>query len=50
MACYFDNKPQIDADIAADDAYFKAFKQQNPSRLKERLKDMGTRWAKSSSF
>ena len=41
MAYYFDNKQQIDADIAADDAYFEAFKQKNPSRLQERLKDLG---------
>ena len=41
MAYYFDNKQQIDADIASDERYFEAFKKQNPSRLKERLKELG---------
>jgi uncharacterized protein (DUF433 family) len=41
MAYYFDNKARIDSDIAADDAYFDAFKRDNPSRLQERLRELG---------
>jgi hypothetical protein len=41
MDCYFDNKAQIDGDIVADDAYFEAFKRDNPSRLQERLRELG---------
>lgn len=38
LAYYFDDKAQIDQDIAADEAYFAAFQQNNPSLLQEKLK------------
>ena len=37
LAYYFDYKAQIDQDIAADEAYFAAFQQNNPSLLHEKL-------------
>jgi uncharacterized protein (DUF433 family) len=38
LAYYFDYKDEIDRDIEADQAYFEAFKQGNPSLLQEKLK------------
>lgn len=40
LAYYFDYKEAIDQDIAADQAYFEAFKERNPSLLQERLKEL----------
>jgi len=40
LAYYFDYKAQIDQDIAADEAYFEAFQQNNPSLLQEKLKSL----------
>jgi len=40
LAYYFDDKAQIDQDIAADEAYFAAFQQNNPSLLQEKLKSL----------
>jgi uncharacterized protein (DUF433 family) len=40
LAYYFDYKDTIDQDIAADQAYFEAFKKKNPSLLQERLKEL----------
>jgi uncharacterized protein (DUF433 family) len=40
LAYYFDYKEAIDQDIAADQAYFEAFKENNPSLLQERLKEL----------
>jgi len=40
LAYYFDYKETIDRDIAADQAYFEAFKERNPSLLQERLKEL----------
>lgn len=41
MAYYFDHKAEVDAQIAADDAYLDAFKRANPSKLHERLREIG---------
>ena len=41
MAYYFDNKQEIDSQIAADDAYVAAFKRANPSKLHDRIRDIG---------
>jgi len=38
LAYYYDHRQDVDAQIAADDAYFEAFKKNNPSKLQERLK------------
>jgi uncharacterized protein (DUF433 family) len=38
LAYYFDYKAVIDQEIAADQAYFEAFKKDNPSLLQEKLK------------
>jgi uncharacterized protein (DUF433 family) len=40
LAYYFDFKERIDQDIAADEAYFEAFKKNNPSLLQEKLKKL----------
>jgi uncharacterized protein (DUF433 family) len=40
MAWYFDHKSEIDALIAADDAFVEAFKRNNPSKLQDRLRDL----------
>lgn len=40
LAYYFDYKAQIDQDIAADEAYFAAFQQNNPSLLQQKLKSL----------
>jgi hypothetical protein len=40
LAYYFDDKAQIDQDIIADEAYFAAFQQNNPSLLREKLKSL----------
>jgi uncharacterized protein (DUF433 family) len=40
LAYYFDYKEMIDRDIEADKAYFEAFKQDNPSLLQQRLKEL----------
>jgi len=40
LAYYFDYKDEIDRDIAADQIYFEAFKQNNPSLLQEKLKTL----------
>ena len=40
LAYYFDYKDSIDQDIATDQAYFEAFKQDNPSLLQEKLKTL----------
>lgn len=40
LAYYFDYKDEIDRDIAADQAYFEAFQQNNPSLLQEKLKTL----------
>jgi uncharacterized protein (DUF433 family) len=40
LAYYFDYKEAIDQDIEADQAYFEAFKQQNPSLLQKKLKEL----------
>src|SRR5437868_6392460 len=37
MAYYYDHQPEIDRQIADDDAYVDAFKKSNPSRLREAL-------------
>lgn len=41
MSYYYDHKDEINALIAADDAFLEAFKGANPSRLQERLKALG---------
>jgi uncharacterized protein (DUF433 family) len=38
MSYYYDHRGEVDALIAADDAFVEAFKRANPSRLQERLK------------
>ena len=40
LAYYFDYKDQIDQDIEADQAYFEAFRQDNPSLLQKKLKSL----------
>jgi len=40
LAYYFDYKDEIDRAIAADQAYFEAFKQNKPSLLQEKLKTL----------
>ncbi len=40
LSYYFDYKESIDEDIEADEVYFEAFKQNNPSRLQARLKQL----------
>jgi uncharacterized protein (DUF433 family) len=40
LAYYFDYKERIDQDIAADEAYFAAFQQNNPSLLQEKLRSL----------
>lgn len=40
LAYYFDYKEDIDRDIEADEVYFEAFKQSNPSRLQAKLKQL----------
>ena|SRR5579871_3908291 len=40
MSYYYDHQPEIDAQIAADDAFVEAFKRDNPSRLQGRLRDL----------
>jgi uncharacterized protein (DUF433 family) len=40
LAYYFDYKEAIDRDIEADEAYFEAFKQDNPSLLQKKLKEL----------
>src|SRR5262245_47379825 len=37
LAYYFDYKADIDQDIVADQIYFEAFKEENPSLLQERI-------------
>lgn len=41
LAYYYDHKAEIDGQIAADEAYLDAFKRDNPSKLRERLKALG---------
>jgi len=40
LAYYFDYKTEIDQDIEADQAYFAAFKQNNPSLLQQKLEQL----------
>jgi uncharacterized protein (DUF433 family) len=40
LAYYFDYKEAIDLDIEADQAYFEAFKRDNPSLLQEKLRQL----------
>lgn len=37
MAWYYDHRAEIDADIAADEAFAATFEQQHPSRLQTKL-------------
>ncbi|MEB3830811.1 DUF433 domain-containing protein [Phormidium sp. CCY1219] len=38
MAYYYDNREQIDRRIEENEAFFEAFKQNNPGRLEEKLR------------
>jgi len=38
LAYYYDHQPIIDQQIADDDTFVAAFRQQNPSKLQEKLK------------
>lgn len=40
LAYYFDYKDQIDQDIAVDQVYLEAFRQDNPSLLQQKLKSL----------
>jgi uncharacterized protein (DUF433 family) len=40
LAYYFDYKEIIDRDIETDEAYFEAFRRDNPSLLQKRLKEL----------
>ena len=40
LAYYFDYKTEIDQDIEGDEAYFEAFKRDNPSLLQTKLKQL----------
>ncbi len=40
LAYYFDDKASIDQAIEADNAYFEAFKQNNPSLLQKKLRQL----------
>jgi uncharacterized protein (DUF433 family) len=41
LAYYFDHRPEIDAQIAADASFVKALRQSSPSRLPEKLRGSG---------
>jgi uncharacterized protein (DUF433 family) len=40
LAYYYDNQHTIDQQIAEDDAFVTAFRQQNPSKLQAKLKQL----------
>jgi len=40
MAYYYDHKIEIDNSLDQDEAFAQAFRQNNPSRLRERLKTL----------
>jgi len=40
MAHYYDHKADIERQIAEDDAFVEAFQRANPSRLRERLREL----------
>jgi uncharacterized protein (DUF433 family) len=40
LAYYYDHQAAIDERIAADTAFVAAFRQQNPSKLQARLRDL----------
>lgn len=43
LAFYFGHKQEIDQRLNDDDAFIEAFKQNHPSRLREKLKNLGCR-------
>lgn len=41
MAYYYDHREEIDRQISEDDAYVEAFKRNNPSPLRDKLRALG---------
>ena len=41
MAYYYDHRDEIGRHVAEDDAYVEAFKRNNPSPLREKLRALG---------